>query len=386
VRFKHRVTRAAWSSERAVWTLDIEREGHEPIRIEARFLWMCTGYYRYDAGYTPEFEGREQFGGTILHPQRWPDDLDYAGKRVVVIGSGATAVTLVPAMAEKAAHVTMLQRSPTYVLSRPAVDRMAERLQALLPEQLAHDLSRWKNVALGTTLYQLSKRRPEAMKRWLLGEVRKAVGPSVDVERHFSPKYGPWDERLCLVPDNDLFKVLRDGRASIVTDTVARFDATGIVLGSGERLDADVVVTATGLELLFLGGTELVVDGRTIEPHDHLTFKGMMFSDIPNLAFTAGYTNASWTLKADLIAEHVIRLLHTMRARGATTVTPRKPSDVEPAPFLDLRSGYILRAEKRFPTQGSKRPWKLYQNYLLDLLSLRHGRVDDPNLEFSQDR
>ena len=382
VRFGQRVKCASWSSERALWTITIERADGETHELEALFVWMCTGYYRYDRGHTPDFPGRESFRGSFVHPQHWPADLDYTGKRVVVIGSGATAVTLVPAMAKRAAHVTMLQRSPTYVMSRPAVDPIAEAFRRIFPESLAYDLSRWKNVTLGSAFHTLSRRRPEGVKSWLLQQVRRAVGDDFDVKTHFTPSYNPWDQRLCLVPDDDLFRAIREGSASVVTDTVETFTPSGIRLASGQELEADVVVTATGLELLFLGGAELEVDGRPVNPPSLMTFKGMMFSDVPNLAFTVGYTNASWTLKADLVAEHVCRILRHMDKTASSKVTPRVGADVEPAPFMDLASGYIARAIERFPKQGSKRPWRLHQNYFLDLMALRFGRVTDESLEF----
>ncbi|MEZ4452670.1 MAG: NAD(P)/FAD-dependent oxidoreductase [Nannocystaceae bacterium] len=384
IRYGHRVRQASWSSADARWTLDVLLADGTSARFTASFLWMCTGYYRYDHGYTPEFPGRERFRGKVIHPQLWPEDLDYSGQNVVVIGSGATAMTLVPAMAEKAGHVTMLQRSPTYVVTRPAKDSIAEKLQRHLPERLAYSVARWKNVSLGTLFYQLARRRPERMKAWLLREVRRALGPDVDVDAHFTPTYNPWDQRLCLVPDRDLFKALRSGKASVVTDTIETFTEGGIRLRSGVELPADLIVTATGLELLFLGGATLMVDGEIIDPPGLYSYKGMMFSGVPNLAFTAGYTNASWTLKADLVAEHVCRLLKRMDRRGDRVVTPRVEDDVEPAPFLDLASGYIQRAVDRFPRQGSRHPWRLHQNYFLDLLSLRYGKVEDPVLEFSR--
>ncbi len=382
LRFGHKVTRVAWSSADAAWTLEISRSDGTTTRIQAGFLWMCTGYYRYDSGYTPDFPGRERFRGRIVHPQLWPADLDYSGQRVVVIGSGATAVTLVPAMTDRAAHVTMLQRSPSYVLSRPGIDKAADVLRRFLPEKVAYTLARWKNVALGSLLYQLSRRRPAGMKKLLLSQVRAALGPDFDVDRHFTPRYDPWDQRLCLVPDNDLFVALRAGKASVVTDTIDGFTETGLRLGSGEELPADLVITATGLELLFLGGSELVVDGEAVDLASRVTYKGMMLDDVPNFAFTVGYTNASWTLRADLVSEHVCRLLVHMDRVGARTVVPRHGSDGERLPLLDLSSGYVQRAVDRFPKQGAANPWLVRQNYIREALQLRLGRVDDPALEF----
>jgi len=383
VRFGHRMTQASWSSADAEWTIEVTRSDGSSARFIAKFVWMCTGYYRYDAGHTPEFPGRERFRGRVVHPQHWPEDLDYSGQRVVVIGSGATAVTLVPAMADRAAHVTMLQRSPSYVLSRPAVDAVAMALRRVLPEKLAYALSRWKNVAMATFLYQMSRRRPEGMKKFLLAQVRRALGPDHAVDPHFTPRYDPWDQRLCLVPDNDLFVALRAGKAEVVTDSIETFTETGIRLRSGRELPADLVVTATGLELLFLGGSALVVDGQAVELASRVGFKGFMLSDVPNFAFTVGYTNASWTLRADLVAEHVCRLLRHMDRSGARQVVPRRSPGAGVTPFLDLSSSYVQRAVDRFPKQGTESPWKVRQNYFADFRLLRLGRVDDPALEFS---
>ncbi len=382
VRFGHKVTRLSWSSGDAAWTIEVTRSDGTTTRILAGFVWMCTGYYRYDAGHTPEFPGRERFRGRVVHPQLWPEDLDYTGQRVVVIGSGATAVTLVPAMTDRAEHVTMLQRSPSYVMSLPAVDGLAVKLRRVLPEGMAYALARWKNVALSSFFYQLARRRPEGTKKFLLGQVRRALGPDYDIARHFTPRYDPWDQRLCLVPDNDLFDAIRTGKASVVTDTIETFTETGIRLTSGQELPADLVVTATGLELLFLGGSELVVDGEPVDIATRMTYKGLMLSGVPNMAFTVGYTNASWTLRADLVAEHVCRLLRHMDRVGARQVAPRSRPGAPTTPLLDLRSGYIERALGRFPKQGTASPWRVRQNYPAEALQLKLGRVDDPALEF----
>lgn len=383
VRFGHRVTRATWSSADNAWTVEAVRRDGTTVEFVAGLLWMCTGYYRYDAGYTPEFAGRERFRGRVVHPQHWPEDLDCRGKRVVVIGSGATAVTLVPALAGKAEHVTMLQRSPSYVLSRPGVDSVARGLRRVLPEKLAYALSRWKNVTLGTLLYQLSRRRPAKMRAFLIKEVKRALGPEHVVDPHFTPNYAPWDQRLCLVPDNDLFKAIRSGEADVVTDTIDTFTETGLKLGSGRELAADVVVTATGLELLFLGGSELVVDGEAVSVPSRVSFKGFMLGDVPNMVFTVGYTNASWTLRADLVAAHVCRLIRHMDRVRARRVVPRPTGEVDLTPLLDLTSGYVQRALDRFPKQGVGGPWRVRQNYFSDFKTLKIGRVDDPALEFS---
>jgi monooxygenase len=386
VRFGHRVVSASWSSEEARWTITAERsDGGDPVVFSAAFLMNCSGYYRYDEGYTPEFPGIEDFGGTVIHPQHWPEEAGYKDKRVVVIGSGATAVTLVPAMAPEAAHVTMLQRSPTYIVSQPGEDPVAEALRKVLPERAVYPIVRWKNVAIQSLTYRLSRNRPGLVKKFLRKELVKALPAGYDVDTHFKPTYNPWDQRLCVVPDGDLFKVLHDGSAEIVTDRIERFTAGGIKLESGRELDADVVVTATGLNLLFLGGMQLEIDGEPVDQGKLLTYKGMMLGDVPNLAFTIGYTNASWTLKADLVAEYLCRLLNFMDAKGYDSCAPHlsDPSVTE-EPILDFSSGYVLRAVADLPKQGSKEPWKLRQNYAVDLRALRYGTLEDGAMTFSR--
>lgn len=382
IRFRHRVKGASWSSEEALWTVEVEHDG-ETSTFKTRFLWICSGYYSYQAGHAPVFPEQERFRGRFVHPQFWPEDLDYSGKKVIVIGSGATAITLVPSMAEKAAHVTMLQRTPTYVVSLPSVDAVAAWLRKHLPSQAAYDATRWKNVLLSVFFYQLARRAPEVTKKHIKRQLRKAVGPDFDIEKHFTPPYNPWDQRLCLVPDDDLFRALRERRASVVTDQIETFTEDGIQLRSGEKLEADIIVSATGLELLFLGGLNLSVDGRRIVPHDLFNYKGCMFNDVPNLAATFGYTNASWTLKADLIAEYLCNLFALMDRRGSRVAVPRVSPSVKEAPFIDLSAGYVQRAVAQLPRQGSKHPWKLYQNYLLDVLLLRLSPVDDGVLQMS---
>jgi cation diffusion facilitator CzcD-associated flavoprotein CzcO len=348
---------------------------------------MCSGYYRYDRGYTPDFPGASSFQGRIVHPQLWTDDVAYEGKRVVVIGSGATAVTLVPELAKKAAHVTMLQRSPTYVVSGPAVDPVAQALQRVFSAELAYALTRWKNVLLGILFYLLPRWFPGFARRAIKQGVRNALGPDYDVDKHFSPRYAVWDQRVCLVPDQDLFVAIRQGRASVVTDKIETFTEHGIKLESGEELPADLIVTATGLEMRFLAGMGVQVDGRDIELSKVMTYKGCMFSDIPNLAYSFGYTNASWTLKADLTSEYVCRLIRYMDAIGATRCTPRRVDPtVQEQPMLDFTSGYVQRALPTLPKQGDKRPYRLYQNYALDLLLMRYGTLDDGALEFAPTR
>jgi len=379
IRFGHRVVRAEWSTAEQRWNVEAQRtDTGETVHLTAGFLFGCTGYYRYDEGYTPELPGIDRFGGRVVHPQHWPEDLDYTGKRVVVIGSGATAVTLVPAMAPDAAHVTMLQRSPSYVVSLPNEDPIAKAVRRVLPERLAHSVVRWKNVLMMMGSYQLSRRRPKLMRKIMRAGVRKALPAGYDVDTHFNPTYNPWDQRVCLVPDGDLFQAIGSGRASVVTDRIRTLTETGIELESGEVLEADVVITATGLNLLALGGMELAVDGREVEPSETLTYRGMMLGGVPNFALAVGYTNASWTLKADLICRYVARLLNHMQAHGYTQATPRPPADSgETEPYLGLTSGYVQRSVDQFPRQGAQAPWRVHQNYLRDIALIRRGDVGE---------
>ncbi len=386
IRYGHRVVAANWSTAEARWTVEIE-QGPERRKttITCSFLWMCSGYYDYEAGYLPPFPGVERFGGRIVHPQKWTDDIDYKGKQVVVIGSGATAVTLVPAMAGDAAHVTMLQRSPTYVVARPAEDPFANKMRRRLPLKVAYAVTRWKNVLLGMYFYQLCKRKPERARELILKGVRYLLGPDYDVEKHFTPRYNPWDQRLCLVPDADLFRAIRRKQVSVVTDQIETFTETGIKLKSGTELPADLIVTATGLVLVPFGKARLSVDGRPVDPSKTFIYKGMMYSDVPNLASVFGYTNASWTLKADLVCEYVCRLLGHMERKGYRQCTPHNSDpDLKEEPWVTFSSGYIQRALVQQPKQGSKRPWKLYQNYALDLLNLRFGSLRDRAMVFSK--
>ncbi len=382
IRFRCQVVRASWSSAESRWTVEVRERGAARV-LTCGFLFMCSGYYDYEAGYTPELAGRDLFRGVVVHPQRWTPDVEYEGKKVVVIGSGATAVTLVPELAKRAAKVTMLQRSPSYVASLPARDRVATALRARVPGA-AYALTRWKNVAFGFGFYTFCKRYPARAKRLLIDLVRKELRGAVDVDKHFTPTYDPWDQRVCVVPNGDLFEALRSGRADVVTDHIETFTETGLRLRSGAELEADLVVTATGLQLKFGGGVELVVDGRRVEPRETMTYKGMMCSDVPNLALAIGYTNASWTLKCDLTCEFVCRVLNTMRDEGHTRVLARRPGPhVKEAPAIDFTSGYVLRSIDQFPRQGTQAPWKLYQNYPLDLVALRHAPLKDGTLEFS---
>ena len=383
IRYNHRVRRASWSSNDARWTVEAETGADNTVvQLSCNFLYLCTGYYDYESGYTPEWPGVTRFRGTIVHPQKWPEDLDYAGKRVVVIGSGATAVTLVPAMAERAAHVTMLQRSPSYVVSRPAEDKVAIFLRRVLPDNAAYMLARWKNVLSATFFYNLARKRPNVFKWMVARGVRTQLGKQYD-EKHFTPHYNPWDQRLCLVPDADLFRTIREGRVSVVTDHIETFTEDGLLLKSGEHLKADIIVTATGLVLKLFSGMQLVVNGTPVDLPKTLIYKGMMFSDVPNFAFAVGYTNASWTLKCDLAAEYVCRLLNHMDRHGYSMCTPRvNDANIEKQPVIDFNSGYVLRALHTLPHQGSKPPWRLHQNYVKDLSMMRYGRVEDGAMEF----
>ena len=388
IQFRSRVKRASWSSQEALWTVEVEQGANREVaHFTCNFLFICSGYYNYDAGYTPDFPGAERFKGQIVHPQKWTTDIAFAGKEVVVIGSGATAVTLVPAMAQTAAHVTMLQRSPTYVVSRPSSDARADKLRKRLPAKTAHAIVRWKNVLQGMYIYRMSKRRPEGVKQFIIKGVQDALGPDYDVKKHFTPSYNPWDQRLCLIPDGDLFASIKDGRASISTDQIETFTEAGIKLRSGTEIAADIIVTATGLDLLVLGDVKLTVDGKAVDPGKTMTYKGMMYSDVPNMVVATGYTNASWTLKCDLTCEYVCRMLNYMDKHGYRQCTPRQndPS-VKEQPWVDFSSGYIQRALEKFPKQGSKLPWKLHQNYVRDLLALRFGSVNDGVIEYARSK
>ncbi len=385
IRFGHKVVGAAWHSAEACWTIEAERAADgSRQRLRARMLYVCAGYYSYAEGHRPAFPGEEAFQGRMVHPQFWDPTLDYAGKRVVVIGSGATAVTLVPAMSATAAHVTMLQRSPTYIVTRPGEDAIAHKLRRVLPEHLAYRATRWKNVLLGMFLFQLARRRPAKVKERIVGMAAAQLAPGFDVGTHFTPRYNPWDQRVCLVPDGDLFREIRDGRASVVTDQIERFTADGIELKSGQTLPADIVVVATGLKLNMLGDIALTVDGQSRRPSESLAYKGMMLGNVPNLVLAFGYTNASWTLKADLTAEYVCRLLRFMDRRGYRIAMPEIDSSVQTVPFLDFSSGYVQRAASVLPKQGHRKPWRVYQNYLMDMLTIRHGRIDDGVLRFDR--
>ena len=384
VRYNHRVVSARWSSDEARWAVQVDTGSHgSPNQFTCNFLYLCTGYYDYENGYTPDWPGVERFRGKIIHPQKWPNDLDYTNKRIVVIGSGATAVTLAPALAEHAAHVTMLQRSPSYIVTRPAEDFLANLLRKLLPDNAAYAASRWKNVLLGTFFYNIARTRPKVFKWMVARGVRKQLGNQYDA-KHFTPPYNPWDQRLCIAPDADLFRVIKQGRVSIVTDHIETFNEDGLLLKSGRQLNADIIITATGLVLKLISGMQLTVDDVPADLPKTLVYKGMMFSDVPNLAFAIGYTNASWTLKCDLASEYVCRLLNHMDQHGYDVCTPRvNDPDIEYEPVIDFNSGYVLRSLHTLPRQGSKMPWRLHQNYIKDLSMMRYGRVDDGTMEFT---
>jgi monooxygenase len=389
IRFGHRVVSADWSSADACWHLiadrvDAQGGASKHVHLRANFLWVCSGYYSYTQGHRPPFANEAQYRGTLVHPQFWPESLNHAGKRVLVIGSGATAVTLVPEMAKTAAHVTMLQRSPSYVVALPSRDAIAEALKRVMPAMWAYRIVRAKNVLLAMLFFKLSRRWPQQVKERLVREVKRQVGPGHDVDANFNPRYKPWDQRVCIVPDGDLFKSMRDGRASVVTGEIETFTETGVRLVSGETVDADIVVTATGLQLNLLGDVALSVDGVRCDFAKAMAYKGMMFSGVPNLVYTFGYTNASWTLKADLTSRYVCRLLEHMDRHGYASATPKRDPAVQEAPFLDFSSGYVQRAIHLLPKQGATRPWRVYQNYVLDLLTLRYGAVADGTLQFTR--
>src|SRR3984893_2000940 len=385
IRYRQKVVAADWSDADNRWTVTVDNDGRQE-QISCSFLFACSGYYNYDEGYSPEFEGAQDFQGTIIHPQHWPEDLDYAGKKVVVIGSGATAVTLIPALVNSGAgHVTMLQRSPTYVGSLPEVDPVAERANRWLPARAAHVVNRWKAIAFSTAQYQLARKFPAYMRKTLLTMAERRLPEGYDVEKHFGPSYNVWDQRLCLAPNGDLFKTIRHDQADVVTDTIDRFTKTGIKLSSGDELQADIIITATGLNMQLLGGLKPSRNGEPFDLTSLMTYKGLMFSGVPNFAITFGYTNASWTLKADLVSEFVCRLLNYMDANGFDTVEPQHPGDaVDELPFMDFNPGYFQRSMHLLPKSGSRAPWRLKQNYFFDMRMIRRGRVDDEALHFAK--
>ncbi|MGB8540441.1 MAG: NAD(P)/FAD-dependent oxidoreductase [Candidatus Acidiferrales bacterium] len=383
IRLGHRMVRASWSSGEARWTVEAQTKDGRIARFVCTFLYMCSGYYSYDKGFSPKFPGMEQFQGQFLHPQEWPETLDYRGKRIVVIGSGATAVTLVPALARDAAHVTMLQRSPSYVVTRPSKDAKAIWMFRHLPKKLAAKLTKWKNVLYSITMFHLARTKPEKMKGMIIKGIKLQLHPDFDVKRHFTPRYNPWDQRICLVPDGDLFAAIRSGRVEIVTDTIETFVESGVRLSSGTTLPADIVVSATGLVVKLMGGADVLVDGVPAKFDDKLVYKGAMFGGIPNLAFAFGYTNNSWTLRCDLTARFVCRLLKYMDRKGWLVCMPSVPGpSVVPEPLIDFSSGYVRRANGVLPKQGQKAPWRVHQNYVKDLASFTFGSISDGTMEF----
>ena len=378
IQFGHKVRSADWDSSTARWTVTTARADGSTGNFTCNFLYMCSGYYSYSEGYKPEWAGEANFGGQVIQPQFWPENLDYAGKKIVIIGSGATAVTLVPAMAEQAARVTMLQRSPTYMVSQPGRDAIANALRKILPAQMAYDIVRWKNVTMGMWFYDQTRKNPAKVRSALLGRLQKLLPEGYDMARHFTPKYNPWDQRLCLVPDGDLFDAIKAGKADIVTDTIEHFEPTGIRLASGDLLEADIIVAATGLKLEALGGMAVSVDGQPRRIADTLAYKGMMFSELPNLAISFGYINASWTLRSDLIAEYVGRLLNHMKANGFAVATPTPGPGVEPERLaMDLSSGYVQRGADALPRSGNRAPWMVTANYKHDKQELRDGALGE---------
>lgn len=383
IHYNQRVVSANWDSGEAMWTVEVTNGASGDTRqVKCNFVYSCTGYYSYDNPYTPEFEGTQDFGGELFHAQHWPEGLDYRDKNVVVVGSGATAVTVVPEVAQEAAQTIMLQRSPTYMGSVPQKDEMAIKLRKWLPESWVYHLTRWKKVLMQMVIFNLARSRPQMMNRVLIGRVREELGEDYDVKTHFTPRYNVWDERLCAVPNGDMFAAIREKRVEVVTDQIDRFTPGGLLLKSGRELEADIVVLATGLNLLFLGGIELTVDGKAVTPGEHYVYRGMMLSGVPNLAQAFGYTNSSWTLKADLTAEYVCRLLNHMRKAGKRSATPVVGAEgVEEVPMLDFTSGYVQRSVETFPKQGGNHPWRVYQNYYKDLVSLRFSSLKDDALK-----
>ncbi len=381
-RLGHRVVAARWSSTSAVWRVEV-RVSEQTVWFECSALMLCSGYYSYDKGYTPTFPGIDSFEGTVVHPQHWPADLDYSNKHVTVIGSGATAVTLVPALAKSGAQVTMLQRSPTYIMSVPSVDKFANAVRRMLGSRLGYRVTRWKNVATAWGVYELSRRRPDMVKAMVRKNVVERLPAGFDVDTHFSPDYQPWDQRLCAAPDGDFFAALSSGHASVATDTIRTFDPEGIQLASGRRIDTDIVVTATGLDLLFFGGIDLIVDGRRVVPADAFSYKGLMLSGVPNLVYTLGYTNSSWTLKADLVSQYLCRLLAHMDKHSYRSVVavPTDP-EMDRRPLFDFDAGYVTRAIDRMPSSGPRAPWRQSMNYYRDVVVLRHRPIDDGVLHF----
>lgn len=386
IRFGKYVKKARWSSDSNQWTVDIEdKKTGKFSQILCSFIFMCSGYYSYKEGYTPHFEGKENFKGDIIHPQKWDTSFDYSNKKIVVIGSGATAVTIVPEMAKTAKHVTMLQRSPTYVVAAPEKDNLANKLRKYLPLKFTYWFIRWRNILRQQYYFHLCKKYPKGVKNAIIREVKKKLGNDFDVKTHFTPKYNPWDQRMCLVPDGDLFEQINQGKASVVTDHIKNFTENGLLLKSGKELKADVIITATGLNLEMLSTVEFFIDNKSVDISKTVTYKGMMYSGIPNLASTFGYTNASWTLGADLTSEYVCRVINHMKRNNYDVVCPRPNIGIEADPdYLNLTSGYIKRSLNIFPKQGKKAPWRNNQNYLIDIFQMKYGRIDDGEISFEK--
>jgi len=383
IRFNHYMTEISWSSEDNKWTVTgTDNKTNQAIKVTCNFLMVCTGYYDYENGYTPDFKGLENYKGQFIHPQKWTTDIEYENKEVIVIGSGATAVTIIPSMAEKTKHITMLQRSPSYIMSRPLYDPFAKIVHRFLPKKMAHFLARWKNILMSMYLYTMSKKNPKAISKYIKGEIKKVL-PDFDVETHFNPRYNPWDERLCAVPDNDLFNTIKDGKCTMVTDHIDTFTKDGIMLKSGKELKADLIVSATGLVIKMAGGMKIKVDGQEQDISKLINYKGLMMQNIPNSAFITGYTNASWTLKADLACAYICRLLKYMDKKGFKSCTPQlNDTNQKTEPVIDFSSGYIQRSIDKMPKQGDKFPWKLHQNYIKDMVILKHRKIDDGHLMF----
>ncbi len=384
IKFNHFMTEISWSSEDNKWTIKgTDNSKNEPVISTCNFIMLCTGYYDYEKGYTPDFKGLESYKGQFIHPQKWTDDINYENKEVIVIGSGATAVTLIPTMAKKTKHITMLQRSPTYILSRPLHDPFAKFVHKIMPNKMAHFFSRWKNILLSMYLYRASKKNPDAVRKFIKGQAKKVLGPDYDVDTHFNPKYNPWDERLCAIPDNDLFNTIKENKCTVITDHIETFTEEGIKLKSGKELKADLIVSATGLNIKIAGGMEITVDGKKMELGKLINYKGLMLQDIPNLVAIIGYTNASWTLKADLVCEYTCRLLKHMDKNGYSSCAPSlKGEDTEMSPVIDFTSGYIQRGMAKMPKQGKEFPWRLHQSYVKDMVNLKYKKIDDRYLVF----
>lgn len=385
INFNHFMTDMSWSSKTKLWTVTgTNQKTNQEIKSTCNFLMLCTGYYDYENGYTPDFKGLNHYKGQFIHPQKWTTDIDYGNKEVIVIGSGATAVTLIPAMAERTKHITMLQRSPSYILSRPLYDPFAKWVNRLLPKKAAHFLARWKNILLNMYVYWMSRRKPKAIRKFVKAEMKKVLGSEYDIETHFNPKYNPWDERLCAVPDNDLFHTIKDGKCSIVTDHIDTFTENGILLQSGKELKADIIISATGLIIKMAGGMTIKVDEQEQNLGELINYKGLMIENIPNMVAISGYTNASWTLKADLVCAYTCRLLKYMDKNGYQSCVPKLDDEnIETKPVIDFSSGYIQRALDKLPKQGNQFPWKLHQNYIKDMIILKYKKINDGHLVFN---